>query len=91
MSTDTLTQKIETHITIEKSHDNSTLLDLIDLAGHQNTFPRACKEGYCGACRCKLVKGTVEYIDEPLAFIGDGEILACYTKPTSDKVIIKNN
>lgn len=43
-----------------------------------------CREGFCGACRCKLKSGTVEYINEPLAFVRSGEILTCCSNPTSD-------
>ncbi|MFT6919349.1 MAG: ferredoxin, partial [Cognaticolwellia sp.] len=40
--------------------------------------------GFCGTCRCLLKKGTVEYAQFPLAFIGDNEILTCCSTPTSD-------
>ncbi|MBA6391274.1 2Fe-2S ferredoxin-like protein [Colwellia sp. BRX10-3] len=43
-----------------------------------------CRDGFCGACRCALKKGTVEYDQFPLAFIGDNEILTCCSTPTSD-------
>ncbi|UUO22329.1 2Fe-2S iron-sulfur cluster binding domain-containing protein [Colwellia sp. M166] len=46
-----------------------------------------CRDGFCGACRCTLKKGTVEYNEYPLAFIGAGEILTCCAYPTSDIVI----
>lgn len=36
-----------------------------------------CREGFCGACRSKLIEGDVEYITDPLAFIDDDEILPC--------------
>ncbi|WP_394224106.1 class I ribonucleotide reductase maintenance protein YfaE [Alteromonas gracilis] len=36
-----------------------------------------CREGFCGACRTKLLQGEVEYITDPLAFIDDDEILPC--------------
>jgi ferredoxin len=43
-----------------------------------------CLEGYCGACRCKLVKGEVEYPIFPMACIRDGEILSCCSVPVTD-------
>ena len=43
-----------------------------------------CRDGFCGACRCKLIKGSVKYINEPLAYIDDGEFLTCCAYPTSD-------
>lgn len=46
-----------------------------------------CRDGFCGACRCSLKEGTVEYKQYPLAYIGDNEILTCCSYPTSDIVI----
>ncbi|MFT5635339.1 MAG: ferredoxin [Cognaticolwellia sp.] len=43
-----------------------------------------CRDGFCGACRCKLLKGEVEYPMQPLAYIGDDEILTCCSLPTTD-------
>ncbi|AWB57829.1 class I ribonucleotide reductase maintenance protein YfaE [Colwellia sp. Arc7-D] len=46
-----------------------------------------CRDGFCGACRCSLKKGTVDYQQYPLAYIGDNEILTCCAYPTSNIVI----
>ena len=46
-----------------------------------------CRDGFCGACRCALKQGSVEYKQFPLAFIGDNEILTCCASPTSNIVI----
>ena len=46
--------------------------------------PYQCREGYCGACRCKKISGQVNYIKEPMAWINDDEILPCVSIPTSD-------
>lgn len=44
-----------------------------------------CRDGYCGACRVTLNKGQVKYPQgEPLAFVGDNEILPCCCIPHSD-------
>ncbi len=43
-----------------------------------------CREGYCGACRCRLLKGQVEYSVDPLAYVDDDEILPCCCHPLSD-------
>ncbi len=43
-----------------------------------------CREGYCGACRATLISGSVDYSEEPLAFVRDGEILLCCCKPQGD-------
>ncbi len=47
-----------------------------------------CRDGYCGACRVTLKSGEINYPQgEPLAFIGDGEILPCCCIPNSDITI----
>jgi len=43
-----------------------------------------CREGFCGACRCKLKSGSITYINEPLAFVRKGEILTCCSQPDTD-------
>lgn len=47
-----------------------------------------CREGFCGACRTKLVDGEVEYSTDPLAYIDDDEILPCCCVPISDITIV---
>ena len=47
-----------------------------------------CRDGFCGACRCSLKKGTVDYSQYPLAYIGENEILTCCAYPTSNIEII---
>ena len=54
---------------------SATLLDQIESEGIK--IPYQCREGYCGSCRTQLVSGDVEYIEEPLAMINEGEILPC--------------
>lgn len=44
----------------------------------------SCREGFCGACRTKLNKGSVKYTTEPLAYFEDNEILPCCCVATSD-------
>jgi ferredoxin len=43
-----------------------------------------CREGFCGVCRLKLLKGNVIYVQEPLAFIQKNEILPCCCLPVGD-------
>ncbi|WP_440056047.1 class I ribonucleotide reductase maintenance protein YfaE [Pseudoalteromonas sp. T1lg65] len=43
-----------------------------------------CREGFCGACRAKLLDGETRYNQEPLAFVRDGEILLCCSQPITD-------
>ncbi|WP_374211885.1 class I ribonucleotide reductase maintenance protein YfaE [Alteromonas gilva] len=42
-----------------------------------------CRSGFCGACRVKVKKGSVEYFDTPLGFCDDDEVLPCVCKPSN--------
>lgn len=44
-----------------------------------------CRDGFCGACRITLNKGEINYPQgEPLAFVGENEILPCCCVPVTD-------
>lgn len=62
--------------------NGETLLDALEQ--HDIQLPYQCREGYCGACRCKLVSGTVRYLQDPLAWVNDGDILPCCSIPQGD-------
>lgn len=48
-----------------------------------------CRDGFCGACRVTLAKGKIYYPNgEPLAFVGENEILPCCCIPASDISLI---
>ncbi|OUL56821.1 class I ribonucleotide reductase maintenance protein YfaE [Pseudoalteromonas ulvae] len=68
--------------TLEYESDRYTLLEFLET--QKIPVQYQCREGYCGACRCKLTSGEVEYQQEPLAFIRKGEILLCCSKPLDD-------
>lgn len=87
-----------------KKPDDAFCIDIVDTkcvpAGNDKTLLESleqqgvavhyhCREGFCGACRTKLLTGEVRYTTDPLAFIDDDEILPCCCIPTSDlKVIV---
>lgn len=39
-----------------------------------------CRDGHCGACRCSLVAGEVEYTSYPMAYIRENDILTCCSR-----------
>ena len=47
-----------------------------------------CRSGYCGSCRVKLLAGQVSYREMPMAFIAQGEILACCCVLESDVAVV---
>lgn len=72
--------KLEAHYAFQEQ--DATLLASLQRSGVDVLYH--CKEGFCGACRCKLKSGSVTYINEPLAFVRDGEILTCCSRPDQD-------
>lgn len=53
-------------------------------------IPYQCREGYCGGCRTDLIDGEVAYLQEPMAWINEGEILPCCCVPkTAIKLKLK--
>ena len=66
----------------EYKNSDKNLLDALQSHGVEVLYH--CREGFCGACRCKLKSGSVEYSNEPLAFVRRGEILTCCSKPLGD-------
>ncbi len=71
-----------TIITAEMSFElqpEESLLEGLERTGHEVEYQ--CRGGYCGACRIKLLSGTVLYEEAPLAFIGEDEVLPCCCTP----------
>ena len=43
-----------------------------------------CREGYCSACSLQLLRGHVDYPEDPLAWVQSGYLLACCAIVKSD-------
>nr|WP_041409760.1 class I ribonucleotide reductase maintenance protein YfaE [Shewanella amazonensis] len=43
-----------------------------------------CRSGFCGACKTKVLSGSVTYFTEPLAALSADECLPCCCVPESD-------
>lgn len=69
-------------VTIEFDGNHRCVLDALEQQKLQVNFH--CREGYCGACRCKLLSGEINYINEPLAFVRKGEFLPCCSVALTD-------
>lgn len=83
--TDTITASItlaETSQSIEFSSGCPSVLHCLE--AQKINVAYQCREGYCGACRATLVSGDVQYNEEPLAFVREGEILLCCCKPSGN-------
>lgn len=60
-------------------HYANNLLESLEAQGVH--VPYQCREGYCGGCRTDLIEGEVAYLQEPMAWINEGEILPCCCVP----------
>jgi ferredoxin len=68
----------------------STLVDVMLAAGID--VPHSCREGHCGSCVCTVVSGEVDMSPSDVLEPEDrqaGLILACQSRPVSDKVQIE--
>lgn len=59
--------------------DVGTLLELAEVRGLSPEF--SCREGHCGTCRTKLLKGVVTYVKESSATVAVDEVLLCCAVP----------
>ena len=56
---------------------------LSELEANNVLVNHSCRQGHCGSCILKLVKGDVIH-QECLVTLSQGEILACQSRPVSD-------
>ena len=74
--------RITTHDYSFELKEGESLLDALARTGHEVEYQ--CRAGYCGSCRVKLLSGSVDYADLPLAFMAHDEVLPCCCTVTSD-------
>ena len=43
-----------------------------------------CRDGHCSVCKCRLISGKVEYKNQPMAYLREGEILPCCSTSKED-------
>lgn len=64
-------------VVVDAHHDS--ILSALEEAGFAPEYH--CREGVCGACRCTLESGEVEYQQAPLANVPPGQVLSCCSRP----------
>ncbi len=62
---------------------SGSLLELAEARGLEPEF--SCREGNCGTCRTKLVKGAIAYVKQPTAKIDADEVLLCCAVPAEQE------
>ena len=65
--------------------ESETLLEGLERTGHKIEYQ--CRSGYCGACRVTLRSGSVDYINPPLAYLRQDEILPCCCRALEPLVV----
>ncbi len=71
-----------------KANWNPSFESILDLAEANGLSPDySCRSGICHTCLCKLEKGEVEYVLEPLEPPDEGSVLICCSKPKTPLVI----
>ena len=50
-----------------------------------------CRSGICGMCKKRLLKGEVTYLEEPLAYLAEGEVLGCCASAATEVSIEHQN
>ncbi|PMH46604.1 (2Fe-2S)-binding protein [Vibrio sp. 10N.286.49.B3] len=80
--------KINT-LTSIRSNPSSTLLETMEKAGLKPEYN--CRDGHCGACRCTLESGKVEYVGFAMAYTENSEILPCICRAKTDLVLTNVN
>jgi ferredoxin-NADP reductase len=58
---------------------SGSLLELAEQNGINPDF--SCRAGVCGTCSCRLVSGQIEYDEQPLDELPEGDILICCARP----------
>lgn len=74
-------------IEIPWSPEDGTLLELAEEVGLVPPF--GCRSGICGTCKTRIVRGTVDYLVEPLAEHSRDEILLCCSVPHKVQAEVK--
>ena len=70
----------------EWSRERGTLLELAESIGLAPKF--GCRSGICGTCTTRIVGGAVDYIEDPVAPRGPGEVLLCCSVPRSGADVV---
>ena len=80
-----VTVKVNDSIEIVCKKDDN-LLRVLEKNGYEIDYE--CQEAHCGTCRTIMTKGRVEYAFEPVAYIGENEVLPCSAIIKSDLDLI---
>lgn len=66
--------------------DVGSLLDLAEAEGLAVEYD--CRSGICGACVAKVISGQVGYDADPIAPVGEREVLLCCGFPLAEELVL---
>lgn len=72
-----------------QSSASKTILENMESANLQPEYH--CRDGHCGACKCRLVSGEIEEVGFKMAYTLEGEILPCISRAKTDLLLEKVN
>ena len=67
---------------------NKNVLDLEDM---EKKLSYHCRDGFCGNCQCRLIKGAVAQENGVLAVVREGNFLACKSRILSKAIQFESN
>src|SRR5262249_33989649 len=70
----------------EWSNERGTLLEFAESLGVARKF--GCRSGICGTCTTRIVEGAVDYLEDPVAPRGSGEVLLCCSVPRPGATVV---
>jgi ferredoxin-NADP reductase/phenylpropionate dioxygenase-like ring-hydroxylating dioxygenase large terminal subunit len=70
---------VRADVTAEWSREHGTLLEFAESLGLAPQFN--CRSGICGTCTSRILGGAVDYLEDPVAPRGAGEVLLCCSVP----------
>ena len=70
---------VRADVTAEWSREHGTLLEFAESLGLAPQFN--CRSGICGTCTTRILSGAVDYLEDPVAPRGAGELLLCCSVP----------
>lgn len=68
-------------ISAEWTPEHGSLLEFAETLGIAPMF--GCRSGICGVCATTLKQGAVEYLEEPVAALENGQVLLCCSTPAA--------
>ncbi|MFZ9035804.1 MAG: class I ribonucleotide reductase maintenance protein YfaE [Francisellaceae bacterium] len=80
------------HIELEQKRylvvdNNASILENLERSG--KAMNHQCREGYCGSCRMRLIRGECHYLKQPLGTMSEDEVLICIAQAYTDITVEK--